>query len=190
MRRPGIRYLLLACVVTAAVSASGCTDPDAPGANSRGAMHSVRRVSGNAGEPVAPPPPSAASDAPARVQSTPAAALEAFAEIYMNWTYRTLNARQQELSGISVGSARLAERQAAAASAADGAIQRGKIHDSGEVLGVAPDQAQAGMWVVVTREQTSGGTQYEGLPAGYHVTLARLARVPRGYAVSEWLPQS
>ncbi len=46
------------------------------------------------------------------------------------------------------------------------------------------------MWVIVTREQTGGDTQYEGLPAAYHVTLAKLASVPGGYAVSEWLPQS
>jgi hypothetical protein len=46
------------------------------------------------------------------------------------------------------------------------------------------------MWVIVTREQTGGDTQYEGLPAAYHVTLAQLARVPDGYAVSQWLPQN
>ena len=44
--------------------------------------------------------------------------------------------------------------------------------------------------MIVTREQTGGDTQYEGLPAAYHVTLAQLASVPGGYAVSEWLPQS
>ena len=46
------------------------------------------------------------------------------------------------------------------------------------------------MWTIVTREQTSGAGEYEGLPAAYHVTLAKLAAVGGGYAVSEWLPQS
>ena len=44
--------------------------------------------------------------------------------------------------------------------------------------------------MIVTREQTGGNTQYEGLPAAYHVTIAQLASVDGGYAVERWLPQS
>jgi hypothetical protein len=57
-------------------------------------------------------------------------------------------------------------------------------------VSIAADVSRPGTWDIVTREQTGGSTEYEGLPASYHVTLAQLARVPGGFAVSEWLPQS
>ena len=45
-------------------------------------------------------------------------------------------------------------------------------------------------WVIVTREQTGGNSQYDGLQASYHVTLAELAQLNNGgWTVSEWLPQ-
>ena len=91
---------------------------------------------------------------------------------------------------MSVGSARAAEQQAAASSAADGAISSGQIRNSGRVAGLAADMLRRGWWVIVTLERTSGNTEYRGLPAGYHVTFARVAEVHGGYAVSEWLPQS
>ena len=91
---------------------------------------------------------------------------------------------------MSVGAARLAEQQAAASSEADTTIARGHIWNSGQIVSIATRPRRRGTWVIVTREQTGGDTEYEGLPAAYHVTLARLARVPGGYAVSEWLPQS
>ena len=89
---------------------------------------------------------------------------------------------------MSVAAARLAEQQAAASSRADTTITRGHIYNSGEILSIAPDASRPGTWVIVTREQTGGDTQYEGLPASYHVTLAQLAHVPGGYAVSQWSP--
>ncbi len=60
----------------------------------------------------------------------------------------------------------------------------------GRVVSVAADEGASGVWVIVTREQTGGSGEYEALPAGYHVTLARLARVAGGWAVSGWEPQS
>ena len=124
------------------------------------------------------------------MQSTPSAALAAFSRSYSNWTYRTLTSNQRRLAAMSVGAARLAEQQAAASSQADTTIVRGHIWNSGQIVSIAGDLAQPGMWAIVTREQTGGSSQYEGLPASFHVTLARLARVPGGYAVSEWLPQN
>ncbi|MHB8491525.1 MAG: hypothetical protein ACYDA6_04825, partial [Solirubrobacteraceae bacterium] len=78
-------------MLVAALALAGCHNPDAPEA--------VRSTTSAAspqspGEPPAPPPPSPATQAPAGVQPTAAKALEAFAELYVNWTYRTLTQNQ------------------------------------------------------------------------------------------------
>jgi hypothetical protein len=91
---------------------------------------------------------------------------------------------------MSVGAARTAELQAAATSRADATLRAARIANRGTVVSIARDQTQAGAWVIVTHEQTSGAGNYEGLPPAYHVTVARLASAPGGYAVTEWLPQS
>lgn len=181
------KAVIAACLVAVVVVLAGCSNPDAPGAGPKTTSTSSPQ---NAGEPPAPAPSSPTSQAPVGVQSTPLAALEAFSGAYSNWTYRTLSGDQRRLAAMSVGAARLAERQAAASSQADTTITRGQIWNSGQIVSIAGDVAQPGMWVIVTREQTGGSTQYAGLPASYHVTLARLARVPGGYAVGEWLPQN
>ncbi len=182
-----IKGLATVCALLGAVVLSGCTNPDA---SSGGARTSSTVLPQNAGEPPAPAPAAPAAQTPAGVQATPAKALTAFSQLYSNWTYRTLTADQRTLATMSVGAARLAEQQAAASSEADTTIARGHIWNSGQIVSIATDLARHGTWAVVTREQTGGSTQYEGLPASYHVTLARLARVPGGYTVSEWLPQT
>lgn len=179
------RALITALAAVLAVGAAGCTNPDAPLAK-----ESVTGQPQNAGEPAAPPRPTATSQAPSELQPTAPDALQAFARLYINWSYRNLTATQRTLANISVGAARLAEQQAAAASAADSTIQRAHVENSGAVISIARDQAQPRLWVIVTREQTSGTSQYEGLPAAYQVTLAHLQQLPGGWAVDEWLPQS
>jgi len=181
-----VRALIPVCVLLAAVALAGCTNPDAPSAVQGTSTLSPQ----NTGEPPAPAPPTPALQAPAGVQPTPAKALAAFSGLYTNWTYRTLSSNQQRLAAMSVAAARLAEQQAAASSRADTTITRGHIYNSGEILSIAPDVSRPGTWVIVTREQTGGDTQYEGLPATYHVTLAQLAHVPGGYAVSQWSPEN
>jgi hypothetical protein len=174
-------------LLLAAAALAGCTNPDAPTATHGSTATASPQ---NAGEPPAPAPPVAAAQAPAGVQPTPVKALAAFARLYTNWTYRTLSADQRTLAAMSVGAARLSEREAAASSRDDTTIARGRIYNRGEVVSIAPDLTRSGSWLVVTREQTGGDTQYEGLPAAFHVTIATLARVPGGYAVAQWLPQS
>jgi hypothetical protein len=186
MSTRAVKALTPICVLLAAVALAGCTNPDAPSSVQGTSTASPQ----NTGEPPAPAPPTPAAQAPAEVQATPVKALEAFARLYVNWTYRTLSANQQRLAAMSVGAARLAERQAAASSRGDTTITRGHIYNSGQVVSIAPDLSRPGRWVIVTREQTGGDTQYEGLPAAYHVTLAQLARVPGGYAVSQWSPET
>jgi hypothetical protein len=185
MNHPVLRTLLVLVVLSAVVALPGCTNPDAPSTTTETATSPQ-----NTGEPPAPPPPSSQAQGPADVQPTPVKALEAFARLYVNWTYRTLTGDQRQLAAMSVGAARLAERQAAASSQADTTIARGHIYNTGQILSVAPDLTAAGMWVVVTREQTGGSSEYQGLEAAYHVTLAKLARVQQGYVIESWLPQS
>jgi hypothetical protein len=184
MKRPAAGASILALIT--AVALGGCANPDAPERTASRHVASPR----SPGEPDAPGPPSAATQGPAQVQRTPTAALAAFASRYVNWSYRTLAGQQRALVAISVGSARLAEEQALASSGGDSTITAGQIRNSGTVVGISTDLTDAGRWLVVTREQTHGGAQYQGLPRAYHVTLARLAAVGGGYAVSEWLPQS
>jgi hypothetical protein len=186
MSRYALKALIPVCVLLGAVALAGCTNPDAPGSVQGTSSASPQ----NPGEPLAPAPPAPAAQTPAGVQPTPAKALAAFSGLYSNWTYRTLRLNQQRLAGMSVAAARLAEQQAAASSRADTTITRGHIYNSGEILSIAPDASRPGTWVIVTREQTGGDTQYEGLPASYHVTLAQLAHVPGGYAVSQWSPEN
>jgi hypothetical protein len=176
---------VLACL--APVALAGCSNPDAPTATSTATSSGSPS---NPGEPSAPPPPSPPSQAPFGVQTTPQRALAAYATRYTNWSYQTLMEDQDALARSSVGAARLAEQQAAARSHNDTALVRGQVWNHGQTISIAPDLGAPGTWAVVTRERTGGNTEYEGLPASYHVTLAKLAAVPGGYAVEQWLPQS
>ncbi|HEY5261107.1 MAG TPA: hypothetical protein VIJ33_03270 [Solirubrobacteraceae bacterium] len=184
MTSASIRSLPLALM--ASVALAGCTNPDAPTTSTSRPVSSSPK---NAGEPPAPAPPSASTQAPLDVQATPSKAIAAFAVRYVNWTYRTLGEHQRTLAAMSVGAARLSERQAAASSRGDTTIARGHIYNRGQIVSIARDLTTADSWVIVTREQTGGDSQYEGLPAAYHVTIAQLAGVPGGYAVEQWLPQ-
>lgn len=179
------RSLALSLAATAVVLA-GCANPDA-----RPVASEPARQAGisSPGEPSAPRPPPSSSYAARDLSATPTAALAAFASLYVNWSYRDLAAEQRALAGMSVGAARAAELQAAATSASDSTLGRARIANHGTIVSIAPDRDLDGAWVLVTREQTSGSGDYEGLPPAYHVTVARVERLTGGYAVREWLPQ-
>jgi len=183
-RRMSLRWT---AALLLALALGGCSNPDAPHTGAAGTEE--QRVA-SPGEPSSPPPPAASSLTAAQPQATAAQALRSFGLIYVNWSYRNLTREQQTLARISVGAARSAELQAAASSATDSTLAAGRVANSGRIVSIAPEQTAGGLWLIVTREQTSGSGDYEGLPPGYHVTLARVANVPGGYAVSEWLPQS
>jgi hypothetical protein len=144
----------------------------------------------NPGESQAPPPPTAQSQAPSAPAATPEQAIRQFALLYVNWTWRTLRPHLRELAAISVGAARLAERQAGAAEGRDSEIAATHVYNRGQIVSIAPSQTQPGEWVVVTREQTGGNAQYDGLQPSWHVTLAQLVHLPGGYSISQWLPQN
>ncbi len=167
---------------------AGCSNPYAT-SRAQGEPSSSAGVQ-SVGEPRAPAPRQAGAQAPTGIQPTPRQAILQFAGRYANWTYKTLAEDQLGLASISVGAARLAEQQAAAVTRADTTLARARIANSGEALSVSPDLARDRWWVVVTRERTVGNGEYEGLAAGFHVTLAQVASVDDRWAVSQWLPQS
>jgi hypothetical protein len=173
----------IAPALLVSVALAGCVNPDA-------ARTPSEQELGSPGEPAAPSPTPPGSEPVTRPAASAQEALAAFAEGYVNWSYATLAAVQRRLAASAVGAARTAERQALVSTRADPTIDAGRIRNSGSVVSVAAARGQPGMWVIVTREQTSGSGGYEGLPAAYHVTLARVAHLRGGYAVSEWLPQS
>ena len=185
-RHHAIPCVLLALAATVALT--GCTNPYA--ASKATPRSSASTGVQNAGEPPAPAPASSSTQSPTDVQATPQSAIVQFADLYSNWTYRTLAREQLALAAMSTGAARLAERQAAGASESDSTIARARLSNQGQVLAVAPDLARAGWWIVATREQTSGSGEYEGLASSDHVTLVQLAHVNGGYTVTQWLPAS
>lgn len=147
-------------------------------------------VAQNAGEPPAPLPPTAQSQKPSAPAATPEQAIRRFALLYVNWTWRTLSTHLRQLAAVSVGAARLAEQQAAAAEGRDSEIAATHVYNRGQIVSIAPSQTQAGEWVIVTREQTGGNAQYDGLQPSWHVTLAQLVHLSAGYSISQWLPQN
>jgi hypothetical protein len=189
---------LLAVLVAAelALSSCGLSDPYASRSQptpSTTAAPSPRAAAPeqNPGEPPAPASAAPAAQAPAQARARPQDAIAQFAALYVNWSWRTLSSQQQQLARISVGSARLAEQQAAAASSRDSEISQARVFNRGQVIAIAADRTHRSQWLVVTREQTGGNSQYDGLQASYHVTIAQVVQVPgRGYAISQWLPQN
>jgi hypothetical protein len=113
----------------------------------------------NPGEAPATPPPSAEVQAPSAASATPQQAIERFALVYVKWTWRTLPAHLRELAAMSVGAARLAEQQAAAAAGRDSEITATHVYNRGQIISIAPSRTQSGEWVIVTREQTGGNAQ-------------------------------
>ena len=104
----------------------------------------------NPGESPAPPPPTAQSQAPSAPAATPEQAIRQFALLYVNWTWRTLEPHLRQLAAISVGAARLAEQQAAAAAGRDSEIAATHVYNRGQIVSIAPSQTQSGEWVIVT----------------------------------------
>jgi hypothetical protein len=185
-------------MLAALVALAGCGISDPPYTHTAGTTrpsHTPSPAGGPAaqqdpGEAPAPPPPSARSQAPNAPAATPVKAIERFALVYVNWSWRTLPAHLRALAAMSVGAARLAEQQAAAAAGRDSEITATHVYNRGQIASIAPSRTQSGEWVIVTREQTGGNAQYDGLQPSWHVTLAQLVHLPTGYAISQWLPQN
>jgi hypothetical protein len=124
-------------------------------------------------------------------RTSPQAALARYAELYVNWTAAGVAANQRQLAAISLGQARAQALQAAASFARDPELTKSAVSNTGSVVAIAPGQgAAAGLWVVVTREQTIGNGDYAGLPPTLHVIYALLTRTASGLVVTRWQPEN
>jgi hypothetical protein len=129
--------------------------------------------------------------AAAAIARSPRAALRRYALAYTNWRAGDLAAHERELIALAIGAARLAAQQTAASRSATVSLATNRVENKGVILAIAPGEGPAGgQWVIVTQEQTTGTGAYAGLPPAPHVTLARVARVGQGWAVSQWRPKS
>lgn len=173
----------LVVLAIAAVVLVGCANPDAI------PPPSAPTGPSSPGEPQAPAPTPPSRQAPATPQRTAADAVERFAALYTNWSYRTIGWHERELAAVAVGPARLWARQLAASDRLQ-TLARAHVSNRGRVLALSPEHGQPGWWVLVTRERTDGRGEYAGLPEQDHLTLARAVAVPGGWAVSEWSPQN
>jgi hypothetical protein len=186
MRRAS-RELALACVIGFAPLLAGCglATKNSPPSERQAAARTP--ASPGEREGTAPAQPHALPVNPA---ASARAAVERFAERYVNWTWRSLLGDQRRLAATAVGEARASELQAYAATERDTALARGRVFNSGTVIAVAPVNGGPGdEWACVTREQTGGQGEYAALVAAYHVTLATVHPVPGGFAVSSWRPE-
>jgi len=124
-------------------------------------------------------------------RTSPQVALTRYAALYVNWTAAGVAANQRRLAAISLGQARAQALQAAASLARDPELTKSAVSNTGTVVAIAPGQgAAAGLWVVVTREQTTGKGDCAGLPPTLHVIYAQLTRTPNGLVVIRWQPEN
>lgn len=174
----GLLPLLTGCGLAGGTAGSASTSVAAPEA-------------ANPGETQGTVPADAREPAPVSPASTPQVAIVRFAGLYINWSYHNLAERERQLARMSVGDARQAESQAAASAQRDTALVKGGIYNRGSVITISPViGGQPGEYGVITREETGGDEEYAGLQAAFHVTLATVQRVDRGWTVREWQPQS
>ena len=144
MRRPTM-HVMLAIALGAAGSATLTAAPTPPRQQPR------RRAATNAD----PAPerggsiPSAAQRAqrPPGRTADPQAALQRYAQLYVNWSAATVVAVQHELAAISIGQARAQALQAAASYGHDSTLKASQVVNSGSVIAIGTGQGPAaGTW--------------------------------------------
>lgn len=197
------RSLLAALLPAAVVAGCGITNPYTPNhATTTHAQHAnttapVAAAKGT--DPSEPPPSKTTTTATSGVTAgnsasgaeMPRQALRLYWRLYVNWTAKTIEARQRRLAALSQGTARAAALQAAASYSRDPELEHSHVANSGAIVSIAPGQGpQRGSWVIVTTEHTTGTGDYTGLPAAAHVTYAHLTHTPHGWVITQWSPQS
>ena len=207
MRPTPLKCACAAAALAFALAGCGAADPSsAPLGRALDAPRAAT-VPGSPTAPVATPagdPPhergghvpadaAATEDRPASagLARSPTVALTRYALSYTNWRASQLVERERQLASMSVGAARLSAEQTAAGGSGAIALAAHDVANAGQVVAVAPGEGRdRGQWVIVTWERTTGSGPYAELPAGPHVTLARVARIDGRWAVSAWDPIS
>jgi hypothetical protein len=135
----------------------------------------------------------AAEDSVSRagVAHSPQLALRRYALTYVNWQASGLQEREQQLVAVSIGAAKLTAEQTTAARSGATALIASHVENSGQVVAIAPGEGpDAGLWVIITQEHTTGTGGYAALPPAPHVTLAQVRHLNGGWVVSAWNPAS
>ncbi|MCW2953201.1 MAG: hypothetical protein JWQ48_2371 [Conexibacter sp.] len=129
--------------------------------------------------------------APVGGAASPSAALRAFGEQSINWTWRDLAARQRTLAAGSVDQAHDQAQLLASTATNDYEMRRGKITHRGAVESIAPKPGTPDTYLVVTLEASGTETpSYQPARQSYHVTLAAVKQTTPGrWVVSTWKPQ-
>jgi hypothetical protein len=197
MRRGLTTTVLLAALAAAALAGCGITDPY----SAREPASTATSTSTSTVTDADPAPerggtiPAGARAAQSRIaasaaRATPAAALEQYARLYVNWSAHSVVSIQRELAALSIGQARAQALQAAASYTRDQTLAQSGVANSDHLVAITPSLTTSGRWVLVTSEQTTGAGDYSGLPPTLHVIYAGLTRTPSGWVVSEWAPQN
>lgn len=187
MRAAARRYLILAVLIGVVPFLSACGLAATNNSASSGGQVSTSPA--NPGERPGTVPASARKAPPSDPASSPQQAVERFATAYINWTFRSLASDQAHLAASAVGEARESEEQARAQTSRDTPLRRAEIYNQGVIVAIAPLRGgSSDEWVIDTREQTGGDSEYSGLQAAFHITLAAVERVQGGWAVSVWRP--
>jgi hypothetical protein len=130
------------------------------------------------------------SVSPRSVARSPQQALRRYALLYTSWRASELPSRARALAASSTGAARLTAEQLATLPDLL-SLGRSGVANTGQVVAIARGEGpDAGLWVIVTLERTTGTGAYAGLPAGVHVTLARVRVRRHGWVVTAWNPTS
>ena len=135
----------------------------------------------------------AAEDSVSRagVATSPQLALRRYALAYVNWHASRLQEREHQLVAMSIGAAKQTAEQTAAARSGVAALIASHVANSGQIVAIAPGEGpDAGQWVIVTEEHTTGTGPYVGLPPAPHVTLAQVSHLDGGWVVRAWNPAS
>jgi hypothetical protein len=101
----------------------------------------------------------------AGVANSPQLALRRYALAYVNWHASRLQEREHQLVAMSIGAAKQTAAQTTAARSSVAALIASHVANSGQVVAIAPGEGpDAGQWVIVTQEHTTGTGGYAGLP--------------------------
>lgn len=124
--------------------------------------------------------------------SNAVAVIRRYTMLSIDWTSRTLAARQRRLEGLATAGARAQAAQTAASYGTGSSLQHSRVANHGQITSIARGQGpRRGWWVITTQETTTGSGDYHGLPSRTHVYDAKLTHTTTtGWKVSTWSPQN